>query len=121
MSRKIGEIFVQEFVLGFGFLSGFWIHVGIDPESEVLKALSAIIQTLAPNSRFSLLFWVIPIASTIFSIIFTYLLGGWIGLIAVVLAFLGGVFIESSVGVILLIVAILLGMFAPSTKERQNG
>jgi hypothetical protein len=50
MARKIGVIFVQEFVLGFGFLSGLWVHVGIDSEAEILKAFSSIIQALAPNS-----------------------------------------------------------------------
>lgn len=35
MGTQIGLSFVQEFVLGFGFLSGLWIHVGVNPESEI--------------------------------------------------------------------------------------
>lgn len=34
-TQKVGLSFVQGFVLGFGFLSGLWIHVGVNPESEI--------------------------------------------------------------------------------------
>jgi len=120
MSKKLNEIFVQEFVLGLGFFGGFWVHVGINPESEVLKALSTIVKTLVPNSNFSLLFWMIPVVDMMFSILFAYVLGGWLGLIAIFLAFLGGVFIESMFGIVLLIIAVFLGIIAPSVKEEAR-
>jgi hypothetical protein len=94
MSRKLGEVFVQQFVLGFGFLGGFWIHVGINPENEILKALSIIGKSFAFNSNFSLLFWMIPTLDMILSLFFTYVVGGLLGIIAVFLAFVGGIFIN---------------------------
>ena len=40
---NVGEVFVQEFVVGFGFLSGLWIYAGVDPTAEILKSFSAIV------------------------------------------------------------------------------
>lgn len=116
-NEKVAMSFVQEFVLGFGFLSGLWIHVGVDPETEVIKAFAQIINQLAPSSGFSLIFWLIPIVVFIVSIAGSFLIGQLLGLIAVGLAFLGGVFISSIIGIVLLIAGIILGFIAPLTRE----
>ncbi|HZK60604.1 MAG TPA: hypothetical protein VFC41_00920 [Anaerovoracaceae bacterium] len=42
-AKVIGKSFVNEFVLGFGFISGLWIHAGINPESELIKAFAVIV------------------------------------------------------------------------------
>ena len=34
-----GEIFVQEFVIGFGFLSGLFVNIGVDPEGLIYETL----------------------------------------------------------------------------------
>lgn len=47
------EYFLYEFVIGLGFLSGLWIAIGVDPEAEIFKAFSTIINTLNPNSGFN--------------------------------------------------------------------
>jgi len=115
--ETIGKSFVQEFVLGFGFFSGLWIHIGIDPEVEVIKALSSVVQQLAPNPMYSFVFWIIPIIATLGSLAGSYFLGGWLGLIAVGLALLGGIFISSGFGVFCLIIGIILGFIAPFTSD----
>ena len=116
--QNIGEKFVQEFVLSFSFLSGLWIHVGVDPEEEISKALLSILQTLNPilDPSISILFWMLPIMGIFLSIIGSYAFGGFLGLIAVVLAFIGGIFIESF-GVFLLIAGVIFGLFAPTVKN----
>ena len=111
--EELGKSFVQEFVLGFGFLSGLWIHAGVDPEAEIIKALSSIVLQLAPNPMYSFAFWIIPIIATLGSLVGSYFLGGWLGLIAVGLAFLGGIFISSGFGVFCLIIGVILGFIAP--------
>ncbi len=116
-TEEISKAFVQEFVLGFGFLSGLWINAGIDPEVEIIKALSTLVQQLAPNPVYSFLFWIVPIIATLASLVGSYSLGGWLGLIAVGLALLGGIFISSTFGVILLILGIIMGFIAPFTFE----
>ncbi len=73
---KVAETFVQEFVIGFGFLSGLWIHVGVDPEGIVFDALLSVINNLSPTPLYSAIFSLIPIALTGSSIIASYLVGG---------------------------------------------
>lgn len=112
------ERFVQEFVLVFGFLSGYWIYAGANPETEILKVLLSVITEVAPSLApgASLISWVIPIGLTIGTIFGSYKIGGRYGLVAVGLAFIGGIAIES-IGIYLVLVAIFLGWFAPSMKK----
>jgi len=113
VTEDLGKSFVQEFVLGFGFLSGLWIYAGVNPETEIIKAFSSVIQELSPNPMYSFVFWLIPIIGTLVSLGGSYFIGGWVGLIAVFFALIGGIFISSTFGVICLVIAILIGFFAP--------
>ena len=112
------EKFVQEFVLAFGFLGGYWIYAGVNPETEILKALLSVITELAPSLApgVSLISWIIPIALTIGSFWASYKIGAWCGLLAVGLAFMGGILLDS-IGIYLVLVAIFLGWFSPSIKK----
>ena len=56
---------------------------------------------------------------TIGSIVGAYLVGKWLGLLAVFLAFLGGIFI-GSLGIGLLIGGVILGLFAPQSKDKYR-
>jgi uncharacterized protein YybS (DUF2232 family) len=111
---KKAEYFINEFVIGFGFLSGLWIAVGIDPQAEVFKTFATIINTLNPDSGFGFLFFVIPIIILICSILGTYLMGGKLGLIAVAFGILGGLLILASpmISIILLFLGMGLGIIA---------
>lgn len=114
---SVSKSFVQEFVLGFGFLSGLWIYIGINPESVLINTLSDLINSISPNPMYSFAFWIIPIIATVASLAWSYFLGGWLGLVAVGLAFLGGIFIGSTFGIILLIAAIIVGFAAPLSVD----
>ena len=115
VAEDIGRSFVQEFVLGFGFLSGIWIYAGVNPETEVIKAFSSIIQELSPNPIYSFLFWIIPIMVTLISLGASFYIGSWIGLIAVFFALIGGIFVSTTLGIICLIIGVILGFIAPYT------
>jgi hypothetical protein len=108
------EYFLDEFVIGLGFLSGLWIAIGVDPEAEIFKAFSTIINTLNPNSGFNILFFVMPILILMGSILGAYFMGGKLGLVAVVCGFIGGLLILISpiISLIILIVGILIGKIA---------
>lgn len=110
---NIGKVFVQEFVIGLGFLSGLWIYSGVDPTAEILKSFSAIVPEMSGS------FWWIVVMSTIGSIVGAYLMGKWFGLLAVFLAFLGGIFIGSW-GIWPLIGGVILGLFAPQSKVQYR-
>ena len=60
MAKKVHR-FIWQFVIGFGFLSGIWTAIGIDPESLLITALGSAVtaqysQTLqSARSSFSCL------------------------------------------------------------------
>lgn len=115
MVSKAGLTFVQELVIGFGFLNGLWIHAGANPEAEILKGLTNLIPEMS-----GFLFWSISIALISVSIYVTYFIGGWVGIVAIFLAFIGGITIESTIGVYLLFGGIILGLFAPMAGVSSN-
>ena len=110
----VEKSFIQEFVIGFGFLSGLWIYVGVNPETEIFNALLTVMNTLNPNHSLGFIFWLIPVVILLLSILGTYFTGGWIGMIAIGVAFLSGILIESTIGIILLGLALVLGFIAPN-------
>jgi membrane-bound ClpP family serine protease len=103
--------FVIEFVVLFGFFSGFWIYAGVNPETEILKAVTSLVPGIG-----TLLFWIVSILVPLGTIATAYFIGKWLGLICIVLAFLGGVFIESN-GVYLLLIGLLVGWFTPLSSN----
>lgn len=107
---KRNERFVIEFVILFGFLNGLWIYAGVNPESEILKAFTDLVPEMS-----SVLFWLITVILTVGTIAVAYKKGRWVVLVAILAAFLGGVFIESW-GIWSLLVGIGIGWFAPLYK-----
>jgi len=110
---KKSEIFVQEFVLGFGFLGGLFTWVGVDPEEEVIRAL---LRVVFPDNEFmvSLIIFLIVIGSTATGILGIYGLAGKLGLIIVGLAWISGFIIAiggtaTSIGAFLIIGLVLIG------------
>jgi CBS domain containing-hemolysin-like protein len=111
-----GEVFVQEFVLGFGFLGGLFAWVGSDPEEEDLRAL---IRAFLTNNELmiSAVIFGFVLISTVVSILGTLAMGGKFGLLVVAIAWIAGFTIPmggslSILGAILLIVALILGPVA---------
>jgi hypothetical protein len=105
------DIFIQEFVLGFGFLGGLFAWAGVDPEEEVVKAL---LRVAIPNNELlvSLVIVLFVLGSTAMGIYGTLQVAGQLGLAVVGMAWVSGFTIGISslslVGVILLILALVL-------------
>lgn len=101
--------------MGLGFLSGLFIGIGVDPEAEIIKALLEIVAQYSP--AFAIILRVVVILlgiyGTIQSLRSAYKKRGILGIIAIALAFLGGLLLGLNIaaGVWLLIVAILMGIF----------
>ena len=108
------EIFFKELIVGFGFLNGIWIAIGINPETEIFKALNEVIDTINPENQFSILFIILPLIVLIGTLIFIKAIGGWLGLAAVGCGFLGGLLILMSpmISIIFLLVGWGLGIIA---------
>ena len=105
---------LRELIIGFGFLSGIWLAVGIDPTSEILGAFTDILNNLEINIGYIFLLQVLPILLFIFFMILIYRRGGKLGLVAVACAFLGGLLILTIpiLSVILLFSGLGIGHFA---------
>ena len=109
---KRNERFVIEFVVLFGFLNGLWIYQRVNPEAEILRAFTDLIPEMS-----SFLFWSISVLLTVGAIAAAYAIGRRKGLVAILAAFLGGVFIESW-GIWSLLVGVGIGWFSPLSKTR---
>ena len=71
-------------------------------------------KTLNPDHGLGFVFWLIPLLILILSCVGTYLAGSWVGVIAVSMAFLSGILINSTIGIIFLGLAVVLGFIAPN-------
>lgn len=106
------DIFLQEFVLGFGFLGGLFTWVGVDPEEEMIRGLLTV---AIPNNEVlvSLVIVLFVVVSTILGVFGTLAMAGKWGLLVVGLAWVSGFIIAINSltlwGAILLIVAVILG------------
>jgi len=111
--------FIREFIIGFGFLTGFWIYVGVDPESVLVNAiLQTMAEFMAPIAdALGFIYILIGFGGTVASIWATYKAGGESGIIATMIAFAAGLFIETSVGIPLLLFALFLGLLLPVIKK----
>ncbi len=113
--EKLPKDLTKELIIGFGFLEGLWVYAGVNPMSKIAKTFSSV----ASKGMFSGIFPLVLILLLIIQIVAVYAFGGVIGLIALLLAFLGGIFIGTRVlGIILVIIAFFLGVWAFSMKDK---
>lgn len=113
MARQAAERFVGECVVGFGFVSGLFTGVGVDPETEIVEAFAQLANSI--HAGLGWLFWLILPVSWISSVGVAYASGKWLGLMAVALAFLGGMLMVTwspAAGVVLLLIGIGAGYLA---------
>ena len=68
------SFFSREHVLLFGFLSGLWIAVGIDPEAIIFDSLLNLIKIYNPDFKVGFMFYLLPILGIIYSVIDAYIL-----------------------------------------------
>jgi hypothetical protein len=114
MAKNVGEYFVQEFVIGLGLLG----DIGVDPEGEILKVLNQAIKAINPSVDFTWMIIIFSILIMIGAIIGAFVMGGWVGIVAVVFAFVGGILINHQFGVWMIVIGILVGLAAPSLKDK---
>ena len=101
---------VRKWVIGSGFLSGVWIAIGIDPEQQLLSTMMMMMDNLNPAIKWFIL--LLPTILTFFTAIIIYARGGFIGLLAVFIAFLGGTMMMTKpvIGAVLAVSAVILGI-----------
>lgn len=121
MAKKTHR-FVWQFVIGLGFLSGIWTAIGIDPEDLLIAAAGSVADLLYPDPGIRYLFVILPTILLLGSIIGAYRMGKILGLAAVLIAYLAGLLILTSMitGCILLVAAIAVGFFAARPGRRNR-
>ena len=105
--------FLKSSVIGFGFLSGLWVHIGINPGSIVAQWLEQILLTVSPENVtwITLAFLYGPTLLTLLSLFIVYHHAGFFGFIAVALAYAAGITL-SLMSIPLLLLAIVIGWLA---------
>ncbi len=103
---------VKSLVVGFGFLNGLWLAIGIDPQDELIHFLQPILSNLHPFLK--ALFIILPgllMIGTIITIFSIYKRGGIIGSLAVLIAFIAGAVILQNyiISIGLLLMALVIG------------
>jgi len=120
-TSKLAKWFVQEIVIGFGFFTGFWLFVGVDPEALIVNSFLEVLRTFSSSiaSTLSFSYWLLGAVFIVISIALSYCIGKWAGLMAVVLAFFGGLLIMS-VGAYLLLIGVCVGFIAPFLNQNKD-
>jgi len=95
MAKRTG-VFLKEFVVLVGFLNGVWLAVGVNPGAELLEVLQQTVESLVgQNGALEFVFAALPILIVVAALVAIFRRGGWLGFVAVVLAFLAGLFVVS--------------------------
>ena len=117
MTNDTGEKILKEGVILIGFVNGLFFYLGVSPEEAILEAFLTIIKDASPSAVpwVQLLFIFVSGAILVIALLRMHQLGGVTALIAVFLGFLAGVTINISqnIGITLLIIGALLGLFSP--------
>ena len=117
MAKK-SRTYIWQFVLGLGFLSGFWTAIGIDPQAVILDVLGNVVDTVYSDPALRSLFLILPTFLLLISILGAYTKGQLPGLISVIVAYLAGLFILVSTvtALVFLGVAIIIGYLAAGRR-----
>jgi hypothetical protein len=122
---KRSRTYILQFVIGLGFLSGLWTAIGIDPQTVIVSVLGNIVDTVYSDPAIRSLFLILPTILLLLSILGAYRRGRLPGLISVILAYFGGLFILVSIvtALVFLGVAIIIGYLAPNRSliKRMTG
>lgn len=117
MARR-SKTYLWQVVIGFGFLSGVWTAIGIDPEEVILNLLGTAVTAAYPDPTLRTLFIVLPTILLLWSVWQAYKKGKVFGLIAVILAYVAGlsILLSLTTTVILLVAALIVGYLATNRR-----
>jgi hypothetical protein len=117
MAKK-SRAYIWQSVICFGFLSGLWTAIGIDPEQVILNLIGTTVKNLYPAPVIRYLFIILPTILLILSIWQAWKKGRVPGLIAVIIAYVAGlsILVSWTTALILLLGAIVIGWLATNRR-----
>lgn len=117
MAKK-SSVFIRQFVIGLGFLSGIFTAIGIDPQQVMISAIGNAVGSLYPGPEISYLFIILPTILLVISLATAYLKGRILGLVSVLVAYCAGILILVSIvpALVLLAGAVVIGYLATNRR-----
>lgn len=112
MGKKRAKLFLRESVILFGFLNGLFLGLGVNPGATILAVVAEILESLTGgNGAVRLALTLLPLALVAFALYSIHKRAGWLGFVAVGIAFLAGLWIlpDPLVGTLTLLAALVLG------------
>lgn len=112
-NNETSELIIKEVIIGIGVAEGMWINVGVNPFEEALNVFISLLY----GTEFE---WYGPITKilllivSISQIVLIAALGRTLGLLALLIAFVGGIYIDSLFGIALVFLALYIGLRAIS-------
>ena len=108
---------LKEIIVVSGFFNGVWLSIGVNPEAELWKVLKIFIESMFPDMAWFAV--VVPILIEIVILGSAFALGGWVGLSAVGIAFIGGLLILQNTipALVLLITALAIGRHQEKVRQ----
>jgi hypothetical protein len=121
MAKK-SSLFIRQFVIGLGFLSGLFTAIGINPQETIIRIIGSAVGSFYPDPLVSYLFLILPTILLLISVITAYLNGRVLGLISVLVAYCSGILIlvSTAPALVLLGSAILLGYLAVNRRMAKK-
>ena len=124
MAKK-SRMYIWQFVIGLGFLSGLWTAIGIDPQAVIVGILGTVVDTVYSDPEIRSLFLILPAILLLFSVYGAYSRGRLLGLISVIVAYIAGlsILVSTVTALAFLGVAIIIGYLAPNRRliKRMTG
>jgi len=114
-ARRRAKLFLRESVILFGFLNGLFVSLGVNPGATIFAVLGNMLESLiGGNGAVRLALTLAPLALLGIALYLIHKRAGWLGFVAVGLAFLSGLWLlpDPVTGSILLAAAVALGYFA---------
>lgn len=115
---EITKSAVKDLIIGFGFLEGLWINAKVNPFEKILNSLTQLLKGTQFEWYNTFLWMVLFIIVPTIQIIMTYRWGGMLGLLSLVMAFIGGIFIKDIIGVLLVFSAVILGYYSFASDKK---
>lgn len=115
MGRRRARLFLRESVILFGFLNGLFLSLGVNPAATVLGVLAGTLESLVgQNGWLRLALTLAPLALLAFALYLIHKRAGWLGFVAVGIAFLAGLWLipDPVTGTLLLVGALGVGWLA---------
>lgn len=115
VGRRRTQTFLKESVILFGFLNGLFLGIGVNPAATLLGVIEEILVSLTGGNGIVLLaLTLLPLALLGLALYLIWKRGGWLGFVAVALAFVSGLWLLAAptTAFFLLLGAVALGFVA---------